>query len=109
MTDELWSLQPVDVSRPHFEVIHSLFKQTAARIGWNKTGSGLAFEFLLKKDPQAETVRKEILDDLTAKLKRLSPQADSVERLFEQLRESCSHLSNMYTPVHWCPIEPESG
>ncbi len=109
MTDELWTLQPVDVNRPYFEVIHSLYKQNAARVGWNRTGSGLALEFLLQDDQQADEVRAAITADLAAKVKRLYPEAGSVEHLMELLERSCSHLSNMYTEVHWFPVNPEPG
>ena len=108
MTEQLWTLQPVDLNRPHFEVIHSLYKQNAARIGWNEAGSGLALEFLLEDDQQAAEVRAAIAADLEAKVERLYPEVDSVERLLELLEQSCYHLSNMYTEVHWFPVKPNT-
>jgi hypothetical protein len=108
VAEQFWILQPVDPNRPHFEVIHSLYKQNAARVGWNETGSGLALEFLLKDDQQSDEVRAAITADLTGKLERLYPEAGSVERLMELLEQSCYHLSNMYTEVHWFPIKPHS-
>ena len=107
MTEQFWALQPVDPNRPHFEVIHSLYKQNAARVGWNEAGSGLALEFLLKDDPQADEVRTAITADLTDKVERLYPETGSVEGLMKLLEQSCYHLSNMYTEVHWFPVEPE--
>lgn len=97
---------PVDTDRPHFEVIHSLFKQTVARVGLTKDGEGIALEFLLEDDKQAEEVRRAVAADLKAKLERLSPQASSLDALFRLFRDSCCHPSNMYTEVHWCPVDP---
>lgn len=98
----------VDTDRPFFEVIHSLFKQTVARVGWTGDGSGFALQFLLEDDPQAEKVRDRVTGDLDAKLKRLAPGADTLEDLLRLLTESCCHPSNMYTEVHWLPVTPGS-
>ena len=108
MTDRLWNLQPVDTSRPHFEVIHSLYKQNAARVGWSETGSGLALEFTLGDDPQADEVRAAITADLEDKVRRLRKESGSIEHLMNLLEQSCHHLSNMYTEVHWFPVRPHS-
>ncbi len=98
---------PVDTDRLHFDVVHSLFKQTVARIGRDASGGGLAVEFLLAEDPQTAEVHENVSADLRAKLERLAPLAESLDALFELLLESCSHPSNMYTEVHWLPVRPE--
>ena len=98
----------MDTERAYFEVVHSLFKQTVARIGLNHTGDGIALEFLLGEDQQADKTRLMVRTDLDAKLARLSPAAGSLEDLFRLLEESCRHPSNMYTEVHWLPVTPGS-
>jgi hypothetical protein len=107
----------VDKTRPYFEVIHSLFKQTAARIGWMRSlppgqhlaGDRVALEFLLRDDEQADTARQMIRSDLAAKLERLSLSASGLEDLFRLLADSCCHPSNLYTEVHWFPVHPDTN
>lgn len=106
METPCWQPAAVDTSRPHFEVIHSLFKQTAGRVGWNRAGDAVAFEFLLPGDQQAEEVRRGVTADLSAKLARLAPAARTLAELFDLLGRSCCHPSNLYTEVHWLPILP---
>jgi len=97
---------PVDTARPHFAVVHSLFKQTVARVGRAGVDDGIALEFLLGEDPQAEKVRVQVSADLDAKLARLGPLAASPDELFRLLVESCCHPSNLYTEVHWLYVDP---
>lgn len=106
----------VDKTRPYFEVIHSLFKQTAARIGWmrslppgqHRTGDRIVLEFLLRDDEQADKARQMIRADLAAKLDRLSTTASGLDDLFGLLADSCCHPSNLYTEVHWFPVVPDT-
>lgn len=106
MEPPCWQAAPVDAGRPHFDVVHSLFKQTVARVGWSRSGPTLALEFLLGDDPQAGTVRDKVTADLAAKLARLAPAAASLDDLLHLLVESCCHPSNLYTEVHWLPVVP---
>ena len=101
-----WQSGPVDVSRTHFDVVHSLFKQTIGRIGRNRAGDAIVFEFLLPDDPQADEVREAVNADLSAKLDRLAPAANTLDELFDLLCRSCCHPSNLYTEVHWLPVIP---
>ncbi|MBN2537944.1 hypothetical protein JXB37_06700 [candidate division WOR-3 bacterium] len=100
---------PVDRTRPWFEAVHSAFKQNVARIGRAPGEDAVALEDLLPADPDAARVRAQVDADLAGKLERLGPLAESVDRLFELLRDSCSHPSNLYTEVHWLPVDPESA
>ena len=86
--------------------MHSLFKQTAARVGRGRDGEPVALEFLLAGDPQADKVREQVSADLAAKLARLAPHADSPDELFRLLADSCCHPSNLYTEVHWLYVDP---
>ena len=104
MRDADFAIAPVDTTRLHFEVVHSLFKETCARVGWNRAGSGLAVEFLVGEDPQAETVHIEVLVDLRGKLKRCG--GDSAVAVLAALMDGCRHPNNLYTRVHWFPIDP---
>ena len=104
----LWRSAPVDTTRPYFEVVHSLFKQTAARVGRSRSDEAVAFECLLPDDPQAAEVRHAIQTDLAARLKRLAPVAGSSDELFDLLARACCHPSNLYTEVHWLPVQPDS-
>jgi hypothetical protein len=98
----------VDTTRTYFEAIHSLFKQTAARIGWCRTGGRIVLESLLGDDKQADEARQMIRADLAAKLDRLSPSASGLDELYRLLVDSCCHPSNLYTEVHWFPVVPET-
>lgn len=99
---------PVDRTRPWFDAVHSSFKQTVARIGRAPGEDGIAFEDLLPEDPDTARVRAQVEADLEGKLERLGPLAESADRLFELLRDSCSHPSNLYTEVHWLPVDPDA-
>ncbi|MFO7675516.1 MAG: hypothetical protein R6X12_04275 [bacterium] len=106
METPCWQAAPVDTARLHFGVVHSLFKQTVARVGLARDGGVVALDFLLGDDPQAAAVRAEVGRDLAAKLGRLAPAAASLDDLFRLLVESCCHPSNLYTEVHWLPVIP---
>ncbi|UCG41934.1 MAG: hypothetical protein JSU73_08570 [candidate division WOR-3 bacterium] len=112
-----FTIDNVNTTRPYFEAIHSLFKQTAARIGWMRSlppgqrlaGDRIALEFLIRDEEQADKVRQMIRSDLAAKLDRLSPSASGLEDLFRLLTDSCRHPSNLYTEVHWFPVHPDTN
>lgn len=101
-----WRTGKVDTTRPYFEAVHSLFKQTVARIGWSPDRTAIHLEHLVDDDKQSAQVKKDVEADLSDKVRRLSDQADSLEELFELLNRSCCHPSNMYTEVHWLPVDP---
>lgn len=94
----------VDTSRPHFELVHSFYKETVARVGYAAAGTGLAIELVAGEAVSNERVRADVAASIAARL-RGCPGA--TENLFERLCLSCVGPENLYARVHWYLFDPD--
>lgn len=94
----------VDTSRPHFELVHSFYKETVARVGYAVGGAGLAVEFETGEATADERVHADVAASIAARL-RGCPGA--TENLFERLCSSCVGPENLYARVHWYLFDPD--
>lgn len=94
---------PVDTTRPHFELVHSFYKETVARVGYAAEGAGFAVEYGAGEAASDERVRSDVDDSIAARLRGCP---GSAEGLFDRLRTSCAGPENLYARVHWCLIDP---
>ncbi len=94
----------VDTSRPHFELVHSFYKETVARVGYAAAGTGLAIEFVAGPAASNERVRADVAASIAARLRDCPGAAES---LFDRLRASCAGPENLYARVHWYLFDPD--
>ena len=99
------SLPPgrVDTSRAHFELVHSFYKETVARVGYAAGGAGLAIEYGVGEAARDKRVRDDVEDSIAA---RLRDCAGAAEALLDRLRSSCAGPENLYARVHWYLFDP---
>lgn len=99
------SLPPgrVDTARAHFELVHSFYKETVARVGYAAEGAGLVIEYEAGEAADDERVRADVEASIGA---RLRDCAGAVEDLLDRLRSSCAGPENLYARVHWYLFDP---
>ncbi len=93
----------VDTARPHFELVHSFYKETVARVGYAAAGAGLAVEYEDGEAAADERVRADVAASIAARLRDCPGAAES---LFDRLCSSCAGPENLYARVHWYLFDP---
>lgn len=101
MTD--WQPGRVDTSRPHFELVHSFYKETAARLGPGPDGTGLLLEYLDCPAGADARVRADVEASITA---RLRDCGEVTPDPMDRLKTACAGPENLYARVHWYLFDP---
>lgn len=98
-----WQPGRVDPSRPHFELVHSFYKETAALLGLKSDRTCLVLEYVDCPSGADPRVRADVEASITARLRDCGGTADDP---MARLQAACAGPANLYARVHWCLVDP---